>query len=152
MSADVAQSPRESPANRPSPGGRLPALDALRAVGAIAVVATHVGFWTATTQSGFWGGLDGRPTVGVAMFFLLSGWIAAVAVGPLRVPRQETWLPTYAVWFAAGMTLAVIQVALVTSTAPRRWHVVHRLGAAPGACVVLAGACLVIATTPIAGP
>ena len=54
---------------------RLPALDALRAVGAIAVVATHVGFWTAATSDPFWGGLVARLNVGVAIFFVLSGFL-----------------------------------------------------------------------------
>jgi peptidoglycan/LPS O-acetylase OafA/YrhL len=81
-----------------------------------------------------------------------AGWIAGMAGGLAQVTWQEAWLPTYAVWFAAGMTLAVIQVALATSTAPRQWQIVHRVGAAPGASIVLAAACLAIATTPLGGP
>jgi peptidoglycan/LPS O-acetylase OafA/YrhL len=275
MSIYVGTSPRRPLSDRTASGDRLPALDALRAIGAIAIVATHVGFWTATTADGFWGGVAARLDVGVAIFFVLSGfllfqpfvraaaaqapapdtyrylvrravrilpaywlavtvslivlpqtrpvtgsdwagyftltqiyqadwgrpglthtwslasgaafclvlpligalvlrgrwrpvraalltigagviissgWIAAYAGGPPRGTLEETWPPTYAVWFAGGMTLAVMRVALATSTAPRGWQIVHRVGAAPGASVVLAGACLAIATTPIAGP
>ena len=74
-----------------------------------------------------------------------AGWIAGMAGGLVQVTWQEAWLPTYAVWFAAGMTLAVVQVALATSTGPRQWQIVNRVGAAPGASIVLAAACLAAA-------
>lgn len=54
---------------------RLPALDALRAAGAAAVVAVHVGFATGFTGSATWGGLIARLDVGVAVFFVLSGFV-----------------------------------------------------------------------------
>lgn len=53
---------------------RLPALDALRAVGAAAVVGTHVGIATGWGNSQ-WGGLIARLDVGVAIFFVLSGFV-----------------------------------------------------------------------------
>jgi peptidoglycan/LPS O-acetylase OafA/YrhL len=102
---------------------------------------------------GRWRPVRAALLTGVGGVIISFGWIAGMASGgPLHVTRQETWLPTYAIWFAAGMTLAVVRVALATSTAPNGWQIVHRLGAAPGACLVLAGACLAIATTPLAGP
>ena len=54
---------------------RLPALDALRAGGAAAVVAVHVGFATGFTGSSSWGGMVARLDVGVAIFFVLSGFL-----------------------------------------------------------------------------
>src|SRR3954452_1393064 len=54
---------------------RLPALDALRAGGAAAVVAVHVGFATGFTGSSTWGGMVARLDVGVAIFFVLSGFL-----------------------------------------------------------------------------
>jgi peptidoglycan/LPS O-acetylase OafA/YrhL len=54
---------------------RLPALDALRAVGAAAVVGTHVGFATGQIGNPTWGGVLARLDVGVALFFVLSGFL-----------------------------------------------------------------------------
>src|SRR5690349_15606031 len=62
MSSDVSAPPR------------LPALDALRAAGAAAVVGVHVGFATGW-GAGPWGGLVVRLDVGVAVFFVLSGFV-----------------------------------------------------------------------------
>lgn len=56
----------------------FPALDTLRAVGAIAVLTTHVAFWSASyTVGGAWGTLLARLDVGVALFFVLSGFLLA---------------------------------------------------------------------------
>jgi peptidoglycan/LPS O-acetylase OafA/YrhL len=53
----------------------FPALTALRAVGAIAVVATHVGFQTGRTITGPFAPTLARLDVGVAIFFVLSGFL-----------------------------------------------------------------------------
>jgi peptidoglycan/LPS O-acetylase OafA/YrhL len=65
-----------------APGERhdvtFPALDTLRAVGAIAVLTTHVAFWAGDyTVGGWWGTLLARLDVGVALFFVLSGFLLA---------------------------------------------------------------------------
>lgn len=55
---------------------RFPVLDALRAVGALAVLTTHVGFYAGTyTDHGTWGSFIARLDVGVALFFVLSGFL-----------------------------------------------------------------------------
>ena len=55
---------------------RLPALDGLRAVAALLVVATHAAYLTgATTSGGLLGRLAGRGDFGVAIFFALSGFL-----------------------------------------------------------------------------
>lgn len=55
---------------------RLPALDAVRVIGAFAVVAHHVGFVTGrNTSLSIWGGWLARLDVGVAVFFVLSGFL-----------------------------------------------------------------------------
>ncbi|MFC4146834.1 acyltransferase family protein [Micromonospora mangrovi] len=86
-----------SSAPEPTGGGRLPALDALRAIGAIAVVLHHVGFHTGATGNAEWGGWLARMDVGVAIFFSLSGfllfrpWALSVATGRPR-PRTGRYL------------------------------------------------------------
>ncbi|MBB2941186.1 peptidoglycan/LPS O-acetylase OafA/YrhL [Actinoplanes lutulentus] len=55
---------------------RLPALDVVRVVGALAVVGHHVGFATGVnTGGGVWGGWLARLDSGVAVFFVLSGFL-----------------------------------------------------------------------------
>ncbi|NUT37652.1 MAG: acyltransferase [Hamadaea sp.] len=106
---------------------RLPALDALRAVGAIAVVACHVGFNTGVSLSSYWGGFLARFDVGVAIFFALSGFLLfrpyahAHATGaPSPDTRRYLWrralriLPAY--WLAVvGYLLVVPQTTAPTA-------------------------------------
>ncbi|MFB9357933.1 acyltransferase family protein [Actinoplanes nipponensis] len=55
---------------------RLPALDAVRVIGALAVIGHHVGFATGVnTGTGPWAGFFARLDVGVAVFFVLSGFL-----------------------------------------------------------------------------
>lgn len=72
--------PRTPALNRPSAGGdlapRFPALDTLRAVGAFAVLTTHTMFWSGDYLGNGWlGTLWARLDVGVAIFFVLSGFL-----------------------------------------------------------------------------
>ena len=54
----------------------FPVLDSLRAVGALAVLTTHVAFQSgAYVRNGTWGNLLSRLDVGVAIFFVLSGFL-----------------------------------------------------------------------------
>jgi peptidoglycan/LPS O-acetylase OafA/YrhL len=98
---------------------RLPALDAVRAIGAIAVLVYHVAFNTGISLSGMWAGLLARLDVGVAVFFVLSGFLLfrpyahALAAGQ---HRPGTWrylwrralriMPAY--WAAVIVCLAVL--------------------------------------------
>lgn len=76
MSAAATQAPQ---VDGPSIGGyRLPALDAMRAVGSLAVLLTHVGFQTGASLHGVTGGLLARMDVGVAIFFVLSGLLLVI--------------------------------------------------------------------------
>ncbi|WP_164775193.1 acyltransferase family protein [Nocardioides pantholopis] len=62
----------------PATGGTFPVLDTLRAVGALCVVTTHAAFWAGEyTGNGVWGTLLARLDVGVAIFFVLSGFLLA---------------------------------------------------------------------------
>lgn len=53
----------------------FPALDGLRAIGALAVVLTHVGFHSGRALNGWSAPLLSRLDVGVAIFFVLSGFL-----------------------------------------------------------------------------
>ncbi|MCO1596870.1 acyltransferase [Micromonospora sp. RHAY321] len=105
-------------ASEPSVTGRLPALDALRAIGAIAVVGHHVGFQTAATMNTSWGGWLARLDVGVAIFFVLSGfllfrpWALNAATGRPR-PRAGRYLWRRALRILPAYWLAVVVCLIV---------------------------------------
>jgi peptidoglycan/LPS O-acetylase OafA/YrhL len=50
-------------------------LDGLRAIGALAVLTTHVGFHSGASLNGPFAGLLARLDVGVAIFFAISGFL-----------------------------------------------------------------------------
>jgi peptidoglycan/LPS O-acetylase OafA/YrhL len=90
-------------------GGRrsLPAVDGLRAVAAAAVLLTHVAFRTGETQGGAGGALLARFDAGVAVFFVLSGFLLYPAAQPLRryaLRRAARILPAYWVLLAVVAT------------------------------------------------
>jgi peptidoglycan/LPS O-acetylase OafA/YrhL len=77
--------------------GHLPVLDAYRAVAAVAVVATHVGFDTGQTLHGLLGAVLSRLDIGVALFFALSGFLlyrpsAVAQESSSRGPRVAGYL------------------------------------------------------------
>ncbi len=53
----------------------FPLLEGYRALAAALVVATHVGFQTAASLNGPWAGVLARMDFGVALFFVLSGFL-----------------------------------------------------------------------------
>jgi peptidoglycan/LPS O-acetylase OafA/YrhL len=55
----------------------FPALDTLRAIGAIFVLTTHVAFWSGAYTQSRWGTALARLDFGVALFFVLSGFLLA---------------------------------------------------------------------------
>ncbi|HYF74327.1 MAG TPA: acyltransferase [Nocardioides sp.] len=68
----------------------FPALDSLRAVGALAVLTTHVAFQSgAYVRNGTWGDLLSRLDVGVAIFFVLSAFL----LGRPHFARRAAGLP-----------------------------------------------------------
>ena len=126
----VASTPPPQPGSPRAAGSQqLPGLDGLRAVAALAVLLTHVAFQTGEVSRGTGGALLGRLDVGVAVFFVLSGFLLyrphAVAVrtgGPApsarryAVRRASRILPAY--WIA-------LAVVVGTSPAPGSQAVTH---------------------------
>ena len=109
----------ETPRPAPHPGdGRLRrrfgALDGLRAIGALGVLSTHVGFESGDALRGPFRGLLSRLDAGVAVFFVISGFllyrphlVAMVEARRRPATRAYLWhralriLP--ALWIATAM-------------------------------------------------
>jgi len=96
-----------------------PGLDALRAIAALAVVVTHVAFQTGSVGEGLAGGVAARLDCGVAVFFVLSGYLltspyvrAANRRKPPPSPRRYLWhralriLPAY--WVACVAVIVFV--------------------------------------------
>ena len=110
---------RESVSSPPRQRIHRPALDGLRAVAALAVLFTHVGFATGAVEPTVLGALTARLDIGVALFFALSGylmmqpWIAvaldrsgtAPATGRYFLRRAGRILPAY--WIVTAVVLLV---------------------------------------------
>ncbi|WP_027660278.1 acyltransferase family protein [Salinispora fenicalii] len=114
MSTTVPPSPPH-----PSITGRLPALDALRAIGSVAVVAHHVGFTTGVSMNSQWGTWLARMDVGVAVFFVLSGfllfrpWALSAATGlPRPGVRRYFWRRALRILPAYWLTVLVCLIVL----------------------------------------
>jgi len=100
----------------PSDQGRIPGLDGLRAIAAIAIVFHHVGFQSgATFRAGVWGEYLGRLDIGVPIFFALSGFllfrpIAAAVLDdtPLRSATVFLWRRAMRIYPAYWVALILI--------------------------------------------
>jgi len=105
----------------------LDGLDGLRAVAALLVVLTHVGFLTGAVSSGVAGRLLGRGDLGVAVFFGLSGFLlhrsflreqaatGRIAVGRYLVRRAARILPAF--WLALVVVAVVVRPSWTALTA-----------------------------------
>jgi peptidoglycan/LPS O-acetylase OafA/YrhL len=115
------------------PGSRrFASLDGYRAVAALAVVVTHVGFQTAHTVNGPLGSLVARLDIGVALFFLLSGFLlylphARAATMGARRPATGAYLwrralrvmPAY--WLAVTAALLLVRGNEQARVDPSAW-------------------------------
>jgi len=108
-------------------GRRFPRLDGLRALGALMVVTTHVGFQSGDALVGPFNGLLARMDSGVAIFFVISGFL-------LGRPYFVAWmsadsrpaLPGY-FWHRALRILPALWLAVLLS-----WLLIRPEDAAPG--------------------
>lgn len=107
--------------------GWFPGLAAVRAVGATCVVGTHVAFYTGRINAGPFAGSLGRLDVGVALFFVLSGFLlfrpyARAALSGQPAPRTGRYLehralrvlPAY--WLVATVCLVLLPPLGATGT------------------------------------
>ena len=92
---------REAPPDRPvEDNPRNPALTGMRAVAALLVVATHAAFATGKLTHGYVGAIYARLEIGVALFFVLSGfllfrpWVVAAATGGASGCSSPSTCPT----------------------------------------------------------
>jgi peptidoglycan/LPS O-acetylase OafA/YrhL len=104
---------------------RFPALDGLRALAALAVIGTHVGFNSGRSiAGGIFGSALSRLDIGVTVFFLLSGFLlyrpfALHLVQGRRLPSIRGFLVRRAfrifpaMWVMTAVTLAVITTYVV---------------------------------------
>jgi peptidoglycan/LPS O-acetylase OafA/YrhL len=100
---------------------RVPALTGMRAVAALLVVATHAAFATGRLTDGYIGAIYARLEIGVAIFFVLSGyllfrpWVVAASTGDaspgvMRYARHRLRrvMPAYLVTVLATFELYVV--------------------------------------------
>ncbi len=117
---------------------RFPVLDALRAVGALAVLTTHVGFYAGQYEGhGTWGSFLARLDVGVALFFVLSGFLLSrpyLARAALGLPHPATghylwkrFLRIFPVYVVA-VVLALVLLEENAGLGVRDWLVTLVLG------------------------
>lgn len=98
--------------------GTLPALDSMRAVASVAVLATHASYWGGAYARERYGTALARLDVGVAIFFVLSGFLLSRAwferhAHQTPAPRTRVYLwhrllriyPVYVVAAVAALVL-----------------------------------------------
>ncbi len=111
-------------------GSFLTSLSGLRAVAALMVVMTHVGFHTGFVRSGWLAAAVARLDLGVCLFFLLSGfllyrpWARAAMTGGAGPSVRGYALKRFARVYPAYLVLVVVVLGLYppnTPAAPSTW-------------------------------
>lgn len=124
-----------SSAVTPAERRTFPVLDTMRAVGAFLVVVTHCSFTAgAYTRMGWLGPLTARFDVGVAVFFVLSGfllsrpWFARRAAGLPPPPLQRYAVHRFLRIVPAYLVVALASLVLLPSNdSLSAWHWVTTL-------------------------
>lgn len=106
------------PTSPPRPGGHLPILDGARAIAAFMVLLTHVGAASGATERSVFGPFLARGDWGVALFFVLSGFLLSrpwvtwrLASG--RAPSVATYVRKRAVRILPAYWVALVAVLLL---------------------------------------
>lgn len=73
-------------------------------------------------------------------------------IEPEVIGGPQQWLPAYLTWFALGIAIALLHVEVTRGRAGRFARAVVDLGRQAGTCWALAGALMLVAATPLAGP
>jgi peptidoglycan/LPS O-acetylase OafA/YrhL len=94
------------------PAGALPMLDGLRAVAALAVLLTHVAFQTGEVVRGAGGAVLARFDAGVAVFFVLSGFLLTRPYAAGRPPAVRAYAIRRALRILPAYWVALAAVAL----------------------------------------
>ena len=115
--AGVPLAPPSAGAER-LPAATLPMLDGLRAVAALAVVLTHVAFQTGEVVRGTGGAVLARLDVGVAVFFVLSGFLLYRPYALGRPPSPGRYAVRRALRIVPAYWVALAAVAVA---APVSW-------------------------------
>lgn len=97
---------------------RFPGLDGLRAIGALGVLSTHVGFASGDALNGPFRGLLARLDVGVSVFFVISGFLLyrphLVAMAEARTrPATRTYFWHRALRILPALWIATASAALL---------------------------------------
>ena len=106
-------------ARRPAgPMRSFPCLDGARAIAASAVVLTHAGFWTGNYTPDLLGRVLNRAEVGVAIFFVLSGFLLSrpmfrAAAEGRDAPRAAAYLWRRGLRILPAYWLAVVAALLL---------------------------------------
>lgn len=127
---DTAAAPAALPAAATTPpaarpGHDLPVLEVYRAAAAALVLLTHVGFESGAGTRGPWAGWLARGDAGVAVFFVLSGFLlmrprVLAARGLAPAVRTAPYLWRRAVRLVPAYLLAVVGLALLVPGAAAR--------------------------------
>jgi peptidoglycan/LPS O-acetylase OafA/YrhL len=103
---------------RPPPGHpRFPLVDGLRAIAALAVLVTHTAFLSGFNGHGELGAITARLDVGVALFFVISGFLlyrpfVAARLEGRRRPRARRYLRRRALRILPAYWLALTVLAI----------------------------------------
>lgn len=110
----------------------FPGLDGLRALGALFVVSTHVGFQSGHAVNGPFRGLLARMDSGVAVFFVLSGFLlfrphVLSWLEDRRAPSTKTYARHRIARITPPLLIAVLGAALLVPPGEATWinYVAH---------------------------
>jgi len=122
------ESAGDAPGGAPAGSPRFPCVDGVRAIAAYAVVLTHAGFHTGASYAGPLHGVLSRLDVGVAVFFVLSGFLlhrpqvlAALRGLPQPAVRAYLWRRALRVLPAAWVAVLLVALLLPFSQPTTEW-------------------------------